>query len=129
MTRLIVPVGIAYGSDTDAAREIILGAVKEIPKVLSRPSPQVLFLGFGESSLDFEIRLFLNNFEDRFPIQHAIHTEVNKALEKAGISIPFPQRDLNIMTQGNPIDFVRKSVSRHAKSSATKPSSKSKPKS
>ncbi len=129
VTRLIVPVGIAYGSDTDASRDIILKAIKDIPKVLSRPSPQVLFMGFGESSLDFEIRVFLNNFEDRFPIQHAIHTEVNKALEKAGISIPFPQRDLNIVGQDNSFDSKSKSVSKRAKSTGAKPSSKSKPKS
>ena len=129
VTRLIVPVGIAYGSDTDAAREIILDAVKEIPKVLSRPSPQVLFLGFGESSLDFEIRLFLNNFEDRFPIQHAIHTEVNKALEAAGISIPFPQRDMNIVGLDKSLDIQSKTVSKQGKAKGSKTSPKSKPKS
>lgn len=98
ITRLIVPVGIAYGSDTDAARVIMLDAIKDLPKVLSNPSPNVLFMGFGESSLDFEVRVFLKNFDDRIPMTHVIHTEINKALEKAGISIPFPQRDLNIIS-------------------------------
>jgi len=102
ITRLIVPVGIAYGSDTDKARDVMLEAVKGHPKVLSQPAPQVLFIGFGDSSLDFEVRVFLTNFEDRVPMRHVVHTETYKALAAAGISIPFPQRDLNIVSQGLP---------------------------
>jgi len=96
--RMIVKVGIAYGSDTDLAQRVMLRAVKRVKAVLETPEPQVLFLGFGDSSLDFEIRVFLPSFTARFPVAHDIHTEVNKALEKAGISIPFPQRDLHIIT-------------------------------
>ncbi len=119
VTRLTVPVGIAYGSDTDAAREIILNAVKSLSKILSTPQPQVLFMGFGDSSLDFEIRVFLKSFDDRVPMTHAIHTEVNKALEQAGISIPFPQRDLNIISQNIPLEVLSKSSS--GKKPKTKP--------
>ena len=108
ITRLIIPVGIAYGSDTDAAREIMLEAVKNLPKVLSTPAPNVLFMGFGDSSLDFQIRVFLNSFDDRVPMTHVIHTEINKALEVAGISIPFPQRDLNIVSQNLPFEVMPK---------------------
>lgn len=100
-TRMIIRVGVAYGTDTDKARELMLSAVQDNPKVLETPKPQVFFLGFGDSSLDFEIRVFLRSFEDRFPVSHTIHTEVNQALAKAGISIPFPQRDLHIIT---PVD-------------------------
>ena len=111
ITRLIVPVGIAYGSDTDVARGIILDAVKDLPKVLSSPPPNVLFMGFGDSSLNFEIRLFLNSFDDRVPMRHTVHTEVNKALEAANISIPFPQRDLHII-RSNPLpDEITSDVS------------------
>lgn len=99
VTRMIIKVGVAYGTDTDKARDIIFDAVSHNTKVLEAPKPQVLFLGFGDSSLDFEIRIFLRSFEDRFPVSHSIHTDVNKALEKAGISIPFPQRDLHIISQ------------------------------
>jgi len=112
ITRLIVPVGIAYGSKTDVAREIMLSAVKDLPKVLKTPAPNVLFMGFGESSLDFEIRVFLNSFDDRVPMTHIIHTEINKALEAAGISIPFPQRDLNIISQTSPSHVSPKSPKR-----------------
>lgn len=97
-TRMIIRVGVAYGTDTDLARDKILEAVEANDRVLEKPKPQVFFLGFGDSSLDFEIRVFLRSFEDRFPVSHKIHTDVNKALDEAGISIPFPQRDLHIIT-------------------------------
>ena len=116
VTRLIIPVGIAYGSDTDIARDIMLKVLKDNSKVLDKPAPNVLFTGFGDSSLDFQLRVFLNNFEDRWPVTHLIHTEVNKALEEAGISIPFPQTDLHIVSQNGPLEI------------GPKPTSKSKPK-
>ena len=96
--RMIVKVGVAYGTDTDLAQRTIMRAVRKVKSVLDTPEPQVLFLGFGDSSLDFEIRIYLPSFTARFPVAHDIHTEVNKALNKAGISIPFPQRDLHIIT-------------------------------
>ncbi|MGJ8564457.1 MAG: mechanosensitive ion channel domain-containing protein [Alphaproteobacteria bacterium] len=101
-TRMIIRVGVAYGTDTDQARAIILGAVEGNPKILEKPKAQVFFLGFGDSSLDFEIRVFLRSFEDRFPVSHSIHTDVNRALADANISIPFPQRDLHIITPTPP---------------------------
>ena len=108
ITRLIVNVGIAYGSDTDAARDVMLSAVRDLPKVLATPAPNVLFMGFGDSSLNFQIRVFLNTFDDRVPMTHIIHTEINKALEAAGIPIPFPQRDLNIVSQNVPLQVLSK---------------------
>jgi len=109
ITRLIVRVGIAYGSDTDRARDLIMETVVAQTKVLDTPSPQVLFTGFGDSSLDFEIRVFLRSFEDRVPMRHALHTEIYKTLEAAGIQIPFPQRDLNIVSQNLPLEVLSKS--------------------
>jgi potassium efflux system protein len=119
VTRLIVRVGIAYGSDTELARDLMLEKVKSLPKVLDTPPPQVIFMGFGDSSLDFEIRVFLRTFDDRVPMIHLIHTEVNKTLAEAGITIPFPQRDLNIMTQEVPLQIApspRKAPARKPKS-------------
>ncbi len=112
VTRLKIPVGIAYGSDTDKARDLMLETLKAHPKVLDVPAPQVLFLGFGDSSLDFELRIFLQNFEDRFPMSHIVHTEIYKALNNAGITIPFPQTDLNIVSQDVPLEIKTKSTAR-----------------
>ena len=107
VTRVIVHVGIAYGSDTDEAREVMLDVIRENKKVLETPSPQALFLGFGDSSLDFELRFFIRTFEERFPISHQIHTVVNKALAKHGFEIPFPQRDINWRGQDGPLELLQ----------------------
>lgn len=96
VTRLKMHVGIAYGSDTDRARDVMLEVLKNHSKTLQQPGPQVLFMGFGDSALDFELRAFIASFEDRFPVLDALHSEINKALEAEGISIPFPQRDLHV---------------------------------
>ena len=120
VTRVTVKVGIAYGSDTDHARELMLKTLKDNPKVLDTPAPQVLFVGFGDSSLDFELRVFLRNFDDRVTVRHVVHTDINKVLAKAGISIPFPQRDLNIVSQNKPLDIATKIPLSHGKPKATK---------
>lgn len=123
VTRLVVPVGIAYGSDTDAARDIIMDVIKNNAHVLPTPAPQVFFSSFGDSSLNFELRVFLKNFDDRWPVQHELHTEVNKALAAAGISIPFPQRDLNIVSQDIPLQILTQTEKKKAASKTTqKPS-------
>lgn len=104
ITRLVVNVGVAYGTDTDRAKAIMMDVAKANPLVLDTPAPQVIFSGFGDSSLDFEVRTFLKSFEERVPTRHALHTEINKAFEDAGIVIPFPQRDLHIIPrQPSPI--------------------------
>lgn len=126
ITRLIVRVGIAYGSDTEKARDLIMDTVTAQSKVLDTPAPQVIFTGFGDSSLDFEIRVFLRNFEDRVPVRHLLHTEINKTLEAAGIAIPFPQRDLNIVSQTLPLEVLSKPKAspKRKKASGPKPASK-----
>ena len=121
VTRLTVPVGIAYGSDTDQARDLMLEALKSNNKILETPAPQVLFVGFGDSSLDFELRVFLKGFDDRFPVTHMIHTDINKVLEEAGISIPFPQRDLNIVSQSIPLEMVAKTRAPKRSGAKSKP--------
>jgi len=108
VTRLVIPVGIAYGSDTDKASEIMLDVLKANPRIMDTPAPNVLFIGFGDSSLDFQLHAFLNNMGDRWPVTHTVHTEINKALEAAGISIPFPQTDLNIVSQNSPLEIKSK---------------------
>ena len=95
-TRLLVKVGVAYGSDTAKAQRVMLDAVMSIPEVLKEPSPSVYFLGFGESSLDFEIRAFVDSFDKRLSTLHAIHFRVEQALRANHIEIPFPQRDLHV---------------------------------
>ena len=97
--RLIIPIGVAYGSDTDLVRTLLLeiaGANDRVMNDGSAPKPQVLFLEFGESSLNFELRCHLANIDERLTVKSAINYEIDRAFRKHNISIPFPQRDLYI---------------------------------
>jgi potassium efflux system protein len=96
VTRLTTRVGVAYGTDPIAAREVLTAAVRSVPAVLDEPAPSVLFMGFGDSSLDFEVRIFVNELAKRLPTLHEVHCAINAALVAAGIEIPFPQRDLHL---------------------------------
>ena len=64
--------------------------------VLAEPRPDVLFLGFGDSTLDFELREFSPDVDHRLPIVHAVNMAIDQAFRAAGIEIAFPQRDLHI---------------------------------
>lgn len=94
--RLEIPVGIAYGSDTERAIEVLKKVARESSRVLHDPSPQVYFLGFGDSSLTFELWVFARGVTQRFMARHEIHMAIDKAFREAGIEIAFPQRDLHL---------------------------------
>jgi potassium efflux system protein len=94
--RLEIPVGIAYGSDTNRAIEVLGRVARESRRVLSDPRPEVFFLGFGDSSLSFELRVFIRAVENLLPARHELHMSIDKAFREAGIEIAFPQQDLHI---------------------------------
>jgi len=94
--RVEVPVGIAYGSDTEQAIEVLRRVAQDNHRVLRDPSPQVLFLGFGDSALSFELRVFIRHVSSVFPVRHELHMAIDKAFKEAGIEIAFPQRDLHL---------------------------------
>lgn len=96
VTRLLIPVGIAYGSDTIRAQELMLDEVKANPLVLPQPPPTVFFLGFGDSALTYEVRAFVAQPAHRLPVLHELHVAIERALRENGIQIPFPQRDLHL---------------------------------
>lgn len=96
ITRVVVPVGISYGSDVERAQKVMEDVLNSLPLVLDEPEPQVFFLGFGDSSLEFSLRAFSRQLSDRLPLMNEIHREVLRALREHGIEIPFPQRDLHI---------------------------------
>lgn len=94
--RLVLPVGIAYGSDTRKATDIMLRAAADHSRVLAQPEPRALFVGFGASSLDFELRVFLKDIDDLLNVRHELLTSIDDRFRQAGIEIPFPQRDLHV---------------------------------
>jgi len=106
-TRLLLKVGVAYGSDIALVQRLILDAVRSNHEVLPEPEPSVFLVTFGESSLDFEIRVFVASFDDRLRVQHAINLEVARVLGENGVDIPYPQRDLHIRSAPGLADSLR----------------------
>ncbi|KAA9009821.1 DUF3772 domain-containing protein [Histidinibacterium aquaticum] len=92
--RVIVPVGVAYGTDTQKVSDILLQIAREHPMVLMNPEPYVYFKGFGDSSLDFEIRAILRDINWVLAVQTEMNHAIAKRFAEEGIDIPFPQRDL-----------------------------------
>ncbi len=96
--RVHVPVGVAYGSDVELVTQILLDVTRGAKGVLDRPEPEVRFLEFGDSSLNFELLVW----SDEPPNYHRLRSQLNYAIDKAfrehDIEIPFPQRDVHLKT-------------------------------
>lgn len=93
--RVTVPVGTAYGADIDKTREVLLQAAKDSQSVLADPAPAVFLKGLGGSSIDWDVRVWVNT-PDFWDVQDRLTRDVKYALDNAEISIPFPQMELNI---------------------------------
>ena len=100
--RLVVPIGVAYGSDVDQVTNILLEVALEQPEILADPEPKAFFLAHGESSLNFELRVFVPDPSMKTPLLHRINSLINRRLTEQGIEIPFPQRDLHIKSSSVP---------------------------
>jgi small-conductance mechanosensitive channel len=90
-----VRVGTAYGTDPKQVLQLLLTAARGQAEVAASPEPDARFIGFGDSSLDFSLR-FWGDFERSAAIQSGVAVAVHDALGAAGISIPFPTRDLHL---------------------------------
>jgi small-conductance mechanosensitive channel len=94
--RIEIPVGVAYGSDPEQVIALLLDVAHSHPEIMSDPEPSALFLRFGDSSLDFQLRAWTGRSEAWREISSQIAVAINRALAEAGITIPFPQRDLHL---------------------------------
>jgi small-conductance mechanosensitive channel len=94
--RLDLEVGVAYGTEPEAVLELLEGVAEAHDLVLETPQAQALFLEFGDSSLNFRLRVWIPRFEEGFSIRSQLTVGINAALRDAGITIPFPQRDLHV---------------------------------
>lgn len=92
-TRLLLTMGVAYGSDIGRVQQLMLDAVRSNPDVQRAPPPSVHFVGFGESSLDFEIRAFVGSLDMRLRLRHEIYCAIERALRDNAIEMPFLQRE------------------------------------
>ena len=99
VNRLTIEIGVAYGTDPNQVREILTNVVAGHPGVLEDPPPLINFETFGDSSLNFIVRFYLPKLDNRVEVTHQVNTAIAEALTKAGISIPFPQRDVHLVKQ------------------------------
>jgi len=97
--RFTIEINVAYGSDTDVVKKILLDAVNANPYILEFPLPSIRFESFGASSLDFKIYFFSRNFMVIEDIKSDIRLEIDKQFRAKNISIPFPQREITIKTE------------------------------
>jgi small-conductance mechanosensitive channel len=95
--RVDVAVGLAYGSDPAAVRRVLLAAADR-PDVLRDPEPVVLLTGFAESALSFELRFWPRRFDDWVRVASEVRETILGELARQGLRIPFPQRDVHVVT-------------------------------
>jgi potassium efflux system protein len=100
VSRIVIPVGVAYGSDTEKTVATLMRMADEHEQIIDDPKPQVTFEEFGDSSLLFKLRVFIamEHMPHRLQIIHQLHMAIDAAFREVGIEIAFPQRDLHIRT-------------------------------
>ena len=95
--RVKAPVGVSYDSDLDKVRELLYQAADDIPRVLKTPSPRVNLMGFGDNSVDFELRFWIQDPEGALAnIRSDVYMRIWQLFKENDIEIPFPQRDLHL---------------------------------
>jgi len=95
MARIVLEVGVAYGSDTERVRELLLQAAAEHPQVYTDPAPSVLFRNFGDSALEFQLRFF-THLDYYLAAPSDLRFRIDRMFRDEDITIPFPQRDIHL---------------------------------
>ncbi len=96
VTRIIIKVGFAYGSDLKKCRDILMSAARDNKRVLKNPEPMVFFLNFGASTLDHELRVHVNDIGDRLPATDELNVEIDRLCKEQDVEIAFSQLDIHI---------------------------------
>ncbi|MDX2242517.1 MAG: mechanosensitive ion channel [Leptolyngbyaceae cyanobacterium bins.302] len=92
--KIRIKIGVAYSSDPGLVAETLLNSAYMEPTVLYEPPPKVIFKGFGDSSLEFELWVWVNRIDDGISIKSSLNYIIDYNFRQAGIQIPFPQREL-----------------------------------
>ncbi len=96
MGRLRLPIGVSYDADPDEVEKILLRCANSHPRALAAPKAFVLFTGFGDNSLDFELRVYIDDAGYLASVGSDLRFAIFRAFREAGIEIPFPQRDVHV---------------------------------
>lgn len=97
--RAIISIGVAYGSDTELVKNLLLKIAESHPKILSDPKSSVIFKEFGDSSLNFDLRVWILKAIERFEIISDLNYAIDAAFRENNINIPFPQRDVHFFRE------------------------------
>ena len=99
MTRLVISIGVAYGSDLELVKKLLLQAAEENTTVVKDPAPMAYFLSFGASTLDHELRVYVGQLSERIRTIDQLNRRINELFEQYGIEIAFNQLDIFIKNQ------------------------------
>lgn len=104
--RISLPVGVAYSSDPEFVRTLLLQAAKEHPAVLKEPAPDVIFTDYGDNSINFSLRIWTSTrAHTPMVLKSDLYFALFKLFSEHGIELPFPQRDLHLRSSDIPIPF------------------------
>lgn len=96
ISRIVVNVGAAYGSDTDQARDILVSVAQDHPIIMDEPKPMATFEEFADSYLNLVLRAYVPDLDSRLKTITELHTEIDRRFAEAGIEIAFPQQDVHL---------------------------------
>jgi small-conductance mechanosensitive channel len=96
VTRVVLPVGVAYGTPLDKVLATLLQAAREHAEIVASPEPSAIFIGFGDSAINFELRVWIADVNQRLRIRSELGLAIDRHFRAAGIVIPFPQRDVHV---------------------------------
>jgi len=104
VARIVISIGIAYGSDVGQALKILLETAEKHERVIDEPAPLVTFESFGDNALEIKLRCYIGSMDFRLLTRSEINQTINREFEAAGIVIAFPQRDIHLDTS-QPLDI------------------------
>ncbi|HIK45389.1 MAG TPA: mechanosensitive ion channel [Leptolyngbyaceae cyanobacterium M65_K2018_010] len=105
VSRIRLPVGVAYASDPEQVKLALLQACQKNREILATPAPQVFFLGFGDNALNFELLVWIAQPNRQLIIKSDLYFAIEASLREHHIEVPFPQRDLHIRSGPLPVDL------------------------
>ncbi|WP_199324792.1 mechanosensitive ion channel domain-containing protein [Phormidium sp. FACHB-1136] len=105
VSRIRLPVGVAYASDPTQVKQVLLEACRQSDEILITPLPQVFFLGFGDNALRFELLVWIAQPHRQLVIKSDLYFAIEALLRQHHIEVPFPQRDLHLRTGSLPLEF------------------------
>lgn len=111
VTRVVIRLGVAYGSDLDKVKEVLLQAAHEHPKVMQEPAPSVFFTTFGASTLDHELRLYVRELRDRSYTVDELNRAIDRLCRENNINIAFNQLEVHLRNEkGDEVTELKREV-------------------